>query len=205
MIVYLTINLINNKKYIGIDSKNNPAYLGSGKILKQAIEKYGAENFEKIILEECDNRKDLLERERYWIELFNAVESKDFYNLLKGGLGYSDVNPMFHTNLFNIWKNNYGEEEANRRMGILKSKRSEFSSGNKNSMYGKRNSGRCKYIGKFDTKGNLLEKFQTVREASLKCHHKRCNIAKWRKTGKPNYLRHIWKFISEEEFNNLKR
>ena len=182
----MTINLINNKKYIGIDSKNNPNYFGSGKIIKKAIEKYGKENFKKIILEQCSSRKQLLERERYWINLYNAVEEKDFYNLLSGGLGYPDVNPMFHTNLFNIWKEKYGEEEAIKKMNLLKIKRSQFSSGSKNSMYGKRNIGRCKYIGKFDINGNLLEKFETVREASLKCHHKRCNIAKWRKSGKTN-------------------
>ena len=50
---------------------------------------------------------------------------------------------------------------------------------------------------------DLLEKFKTVREASLKTHHKRCHIAKWRKSGLPNSYKHIWKFISEEEFNNL--
>lgn len=203
MIVYMTINLVNNKKYIGIDSRNKPDYLGSGKILKQAIKKYGKDNFHKIILEKCKNRKELLERERYWIKLYNAVENDDFYNLLRGGLGYSDVNPMFHTNLSNIWKEKYGENEANNRIEMLKSKRSQIFSGKGNPMYNKRNEGRCKYIGKFDINGNLLEKFKTVREASLKCHHKRCNIAKWRKSGLPNYLKHKWKFLSEEEFNNF--
>jgi len=202
MVVYMTINLINNKKYIGVDSKNNPDYLGSGKILKKAIEKYGRENFEKIILEECTTtRKELLEKERYWIDLYEAVERKDFYNLLKGGLGYSDVNPMFHTNLFNIWKEKYGEKEALNKIKDFKEKISITSSGKNNSMYGKRNKGRCRYIGKFDINGNLLEKFKTVREASLKCHHKRCHIAKWRKSKLPNRLKHVWKFISEEEFN----
>jgi len=41
MIIYKTINLINNKSYIGKDHKNNPEYLGSGKLLKHAIKKYG--------------------------------------------------------------------------------------------------------------------------------------------------------------------
>jgi len=204
MIVYMTINLVNNKKYIGIDSRNNPHYLGGGTILKKAIEKYGRENFHKIILEECNSKEELFNKEREWITLLNATNDKNFYNILSGGQGsLGQENPMFHTNLYNIWKEKYGEDEAIRRMDILKIKRSEFSSGKKNSMYGKRNEGRCKYIAKFDAGGNLLEKFKTVREASLKTHHKRCHIAKWRKSGLPNSYKHIWKFISEEEFNNL--
>ncbi len=41
MIIYITTNLLNGKKYIGKDEKNNPSYLGSGKLLKLAINKHG--------------------------------------------------------------------------------------------------------------------------------------------------------------------
>ena len=44
MIIYMTINNINGKKYIGKDVKNNPKYLGSGFDLQKAIKKYGKEN-----------------------------------------------------------------------------------------------------------------------------------------------------------------
>lgn len=204
MVVYMTINLINHKKYVGADSKNNPNYLGGGTILKKAIEKYGRQNFKKIILEECNSKEDLFIKEKEWIKFLNAVDDKDFYNILNGGQGaIGEDNPMFGRSAYDIWIEKYGQEEALRRMNILKNKRSEFSSGKNNSMYGKRNTGRCRYIGKFDTDGNLLEKFKTVREASLKTHHKRCNIAKWRKSGLPNYRRNIWKFITEEEYNTL--
>jgi len=46
-IIYKTTNKINNKFYVGYDTKNNPKYLGSGLLLKRAIEKYGQENFKK--------------------------------------------------------------------------------------------------------------------------------------------------------------
>ena len=49
MIVYLITNLINGKRYIGMDSKNNPQYLGSGTLILKAIKKYGKENFKKEI------------------------------------------------------------------------------------------------------------------------------------------------------------
>ena len=40
MIIYKTVNVLNGKFYIGQDSKNNPEYIGSGTLLKRAIEKY---------------------------------------------------------------------------------------------------------------------------------------------------------------------
>ena len=60
MIIYLTTNLINGKKYVGLDMNNDKNYLGSGVHIKRAIKKYGKENFIKEILEVCDNRQELL-------------------------------------------------------------------------------------------------------------------------------------------------
>ncbi|MFN9113277.1 MAG: hypothetical protein ACK5XN_24675, partial [Bacteroidota bacterium] len=73
MIIYKTTNLINGKVYIGKDKHNNNHYLGSGKVLKQAIEKYGRENFIKEIIEECYDEKIWLEREIYWIQYYSSV------------------------------------------------------------------------------------------------------------------------------------
>jgi group I intron endonuclease len=87
MIIYLTTNLINGKKYIGQDSYNNPNYLGSGFLLKKAIAKYGIENFKKEILEECQNKEELDSREKYWIKIYNAVKNETFYNISDGGQG----------------------------------------------------------------------------------------------------------------------
>jgi group I intron endonuclease len=89
MIVYITENLINGKKYIGKDSKNNSNYLGSGRMLLEAIKIYGRENFKKTIIEYCNNNKDLSIRESFWIKEYNALESDDFYNLVDFSAGWN--------------------------------------------------------------------------------------------------------------------
>jgi group I intron endonuclease len=81
MVVYLTTNLVNDKKYIGKDIKNNPRYLGSGSLLKEDIKIYGKENFKKDILEYCSTSSSLEEREDYWIKHLNAIDREDFYNI----------------------------------------------------------------------------------------------------------------------------
>jgi|TARA_Y100000034_G_scaffold39761_1_gene49015 group I intron endonuclease len=86
--IYLTTNKINGKKYIGMcKNTHHKGYFGSGKLLKQAIKKYGKENFERTILEKCETFEELSESESYWIKFYNAVESFEFYNLADGGFG----------------------------------------------------------------------------------------------------------------------
>jgi hypothetical protein len=81
MVVYKTTNIINNKIYVGKDARNSPSYLGSGKLLKEAIEKYGKENFVKEVLEVCDSPGMLARREQYWIRKLNSINPHIGYNL----------------------------------------------------------------------------------------------------------------------------
>lgn len=87
MIVYITTNLINGKKYIGKDERNSPKYLGSGNLLRAAIKKYGRENFQKEILAYARDRADLCELEKYYIDYYSAIKSDLFYNIAEGGFG----------------------------------------------------------------------------------------------------------------------
>jgi hypothetical protein len=87
MVIYKTTNTINNKWYIGKDERNNPNYLGSGKLLRQAIAKYGKEAFKKEILVEASTKEELAELEKKIIKEYNAVEDKMAYNIAIGGQG----------------------------------------------------------------------------------------------------------------------
>lgn len=86
--IYITTNKTNNKKYIGkkkMRTKDAMTYLGSGKRLLRAIGKHGIENFERDIIDYAVDIDNLNSLEKYYIELYNAQESDDFYNISSGG------------------------------------------------------------------------------------------------------------------------
>jgi len=84
--LYRTTNLINGKIYIGVHSTNriNDTYLGSGFILKRAIEKYGEKNFKKEILYLFDNIEEMYEKEKEIVNV-DFVKRDDNYNMSIGG------------------------------------------------------------------------------------------------------------------------
>lgn len=98
--IYKTTNLINGKLYVGQHRSEvfDTKYLGSGKIIRQALNKYGKENFKCEILEWCASLEELNAREKFWIAEFDAVHSEDFYNIAEGGGGcvlFGENNPMY--------------------------------------------------------------------------------------------------------------
>jgi hypothetical protein len=86
--MYQTINLINGKFYTGVHSTKDldDGYLGSGKYLKYALNKYGKENFKREILEFFGSKSEM-----YYIESLivneEFVKRKDNYNIRIGGRG----------------------------------------------------------------------------------------------------------------------
>lgn len=102
--IYLTTNLINNKKYIGQHKSPvfDDKYKGSGKHLSRAIAKYGWDNFICEIIEPCDSIKELNDREEYWIAYYNAVESNEYYNIARGG-NNAEKTPEYRAALKASW------------------------------------------------------------------------------------------------------
>jgi hypothetical protein len=96
--IYKTTNLINNKFYIGKHQTANPndSYYGSGKAIKEAILKYGKENFQKEILFIFQTEEEMNAKERELItEEF--VNCKDTYNMGVGGEGGSHFKGKKHS------------------------------------------------------------------------------------------------------------
>lgn len=87
-IIYQITNTINGKIYIGKHqtSNLNDGYMGSGKLLKLAISKYGIENFSKEILFFLNSEEEMNLKE---IELVNEnfCLREDVYNVMTGGRG----------------------------------------------------------------------------------------------------------------------
>jgi group I intron endonuclease len=82
--IYKVTNTINGKIYVGKQTNNRKNYYGSGKLIKQAIQKYGIENFTKEIIDEVVGDVLGSEREIYWITKLKAL---DGYNLEIHGNG----------------------------------------------------------------------------------------------------------------------
>lgn len=109
--IYKITNNINSKFYIGkhqtVDLQDG--YMGSGKLIKLAIEKHGLENFTKEILHVFSTEEDMNNAEKDLVVL-----SELSYNLCEGGKGgFSHINntgiPKF--------KGKKHTEESKKKMG----------------------------------------------------------------------------------------
>lgn len=101
--IYKITNLINQHSYIGQSihiekrwSEHRSQYnwqRESKKPLYLAFQKYGLENFEFSVLEECE-KENLSNREKYWISFYNTY--KDGYNQTCGGEDSAGENHPSH-------------------------------------------------------------------------------------------------------------
>lgn len=84
--IYSITNQINNKQYVGFHATNdlNDDYMGSGIAFHRALKKYGLENFEKEILENC-NELNWREKEKFWVKKLDTYRKG--YNMTLGGEG----------------------------------------------------------------------------------------------------------------------
>lgn len=166
--IYLTINRINNKKYIGKHyGELEDNYLGSGTLLKKAFDKYGKENFYKKILYISSSEKENSEKEIEYIKKYNAIQDDCFYNIAEGGSGgfttkgYSkekrfEVNKKISIANSGLNHPMYGKHHSEETKQKLKEssleywtldrrqERSEQYKGDKNPMYGKHHSEEAK-------------------------------------------------------------
>lgn len=101
-IVYQTINLVNNKIYVGVHKTENPeifdGYIGCGvrinnsntyshptTAFQYAVKKYGPSNFRRTILHIYDNKYDAYKMEEIIVNK-DFIKRNDVYNMIVGGI-----------------------------------------------------------------------------------------------------------------------
>lgn len=89
--IYMHKNKINGKVYIGQTCQTLANRWGSdgrrykGQIFYNAIQKYGWDNFEHIILKEGLTQEEANQQEIYYIQLYQSTNKNFGYNVTKGG------------------------------------------------------------------------------------------------------------------------
>lgn len=93
MIIYKITNRINGKVYIGQTiqslkkrwSKHCNDKKACCRLLHNAIQKYGKENFEITVIDHAHSREELDNKEIFWIDFYDSMNPEKGYNLLGGG------------------------------------------------------------------------------------------------------------------------
>lgn len=219
--IYMIRNKINDKKYIGqsVDiwyryrnhlsesynrNCNKKAY---NMAIHKAIRKYGENNFEIIVLEECSEEK-LDEREIYWIDYYDTYNNG--YNQTIGGDSF--VKRIDRNNIYRLWDDGNSVSEIHKITGHNKhniiyilegydSYSSEESRRRGIKVYSKSNS---KRVYMYDINGKYICEFSSITDASKKTNTSHGDISACihgRQKSANNYMWSLEKTDNIGEYN----
>ena len=172
--IYLFINKLNNKKYVGQTYNKYTDRWTAHKnatdtfYFHLALQKYGWDNFDKYVIEQSDFRlntpeeieslkKWLDSRETYYIKQFNSNNKKFGYNLTEGGTCLPKT------------INNYTPKHLG------------------------------KYVEQYDLNGNLIKVWDSVKEIYTTTKFKRDGISQCSKGLRDSYKGYKWKIYNKEK------
>lgn len=143
MIVYLLLNTVNQKGYIGkhkgdeISTRWNGKLYGANEHLKAAKDKYGAEVFKREILNVCSSNQEMDDLERLWIITLRTYDGDYGYNMTFGGEGLQLPTKETKLKMSKLRKMEAKlmKENSDKYAAYIQ-KRRELSTGENNSMYG---------------------------------------------------------------------
>lgn len=169
--VYIHRNKINNKQYICITCKANPEHRwNNGRGYKgnphfySAIQKYGWNSFDHLIIARGIDEHKAKNIERYLIRFLNTQDARYGYNMTSGGDGTPDCHPSDETRA----KLSYTRRRENLSAETLK-RRSDGLRGRKFSEKHKRKigDGNCKPVIMKDMGGAYIRTLRSAHDAEL--------------------------------------
>lgn len=198
--IYIHINKINGKVYVGQTCKKPSERWQNGagytkQVFGKAIEKYGWENFEHIILHKNLSFEEANQKEQEYIAYFDSTNSKKGYNQTTGGATNFQLSKETKLKISQAWteerrkkliernktyfQEHPDKQKAQKELMIQLNKTIDRTKQN-NPMYGRdrtgKNAGNKKQVRCIETQ----QIFETVTEAS-----------KWCQDGKTTLRSHI--------------
>ena len=194
-IVYMHENKINHKKYIGITCQKPTQRWRGGKgykigLFKKAIDKYGWDNFNHIVLFERLSKDEACKKEIELIDKYKTMNNNYGYNLCEGGnltLGYHHTekskekmsnkrkgmyvgknNPMYGKS--EILAPMYGKhltEEHKRKISEAKKGKTNYHT---ITLY--------KKVDQYDLDGNFIKSWESISKAEKELNLKGTHISK---------------------------
>jgi group I intron endonuclease len=156
---------------------NEPDYTNH---LSAAIRKYGAENFSLTILEENISDDLLSEKEKYYIEKYDAQNPEKGYNRKTGGESETIYSDTFILELWNSGKtikdikteNNMNYNNLSRRLYGLGITKEEI-----NHRAYSQNNKKKKAVIQYDLFGNYIQTFNSIADAAREIGSNTTNIS----------------------------
>lgn len=156
---------------------NEPDYTNH---LSAAIRKYGAENFSLTVLEENISDELLSEKEKYYIEKYEAQNPEKGYNCKTGGESETIYSDAFILDLWNSGKtikdikteNNMNYNNLSRRLYGLGITKEEI-----NHRAYSQNNKKKKAVIQYDLFGNYIQTFNSIADAAREIGSNTTNIS----------------------------
>lgn len=205
--IYITTNMVNGMRYLGqkgFDRGGNwRTYLGSGKIFKDALKKYGVENFSRSIVCFCFS-EDELNKTEYDLSVFlDVVEDDNWYNLCYGGgaprgfhmseerrLQLSIERKGTSVGPDNPYFGKHHTEEVKQRLSIFHSNRPK-------ELQDKMNKSRMKPVIQYDFELNVVATYESIKQASEVTGILYSSIQRCCKKERPSAGKFIWRYVDE--------
>ena len=184
--IYGILNKLNGNQYVGsaknfykrkqLHLKHLDGKYHHSQYLQRAWDKYGRDMFEFVILEKVDKAENLLSREQWWID--NSNSSYNVCKIAGSSLGVkrrkSTIEKIRNANLgmkHPEWRNRIksiaqGGENHHNWGKHLSEETCKKKSDSMKEYYKHNRHMRCLKIHKYDLSGNLIQTFDTVKEAA---------------------------------------